>query len=101
MVFLPGEVVVDYAPRLKKELDPQRLWVSSYANYVPCYIPSRRILAEGGYEAEGSLWHFDRPARLSTNPEDLIIKTVQELLPKQFLFDQKKAEFPRPAQGAR
>ena len=28
MVFLPGEVVVDYALRLKKELDGQRLWDS-------------------------------------------------------------------------
>jgi putative membrane-bound dehydrogenase-like protein len=93
-VFLPGEVVVDYALRLKRELDSQRLWVSGYANYVPCYIPSRRILAEGGYEAEDSLWYYDRPARISTNAEDLIIRTVEELLPKSFRADPKKAELP-------
>ncbi|MEY2407769.1 MAG: hypothetical protein QOF48_439 [Verrucomicrobiota bacterium] len=96
MVFLPGEVVVDYALRLKREFDPARLWVSSYSHYVPCYIPSRRILAEGGYEAETSLWYYDRPARISTNAEDLILKTVHELLPKQFLYDKRKAEFPDP-----
>src|SRR5262249_20737107 len=28
MVFLPGEVVVDYSLRLKRELDPARLWVN-------------------------------------------------------------------------
>lgn len=84
LVFLPGEVVVDYALRLKSELAGQRLWVSGYANYVPCYIPSRRILAEGGYEAEDSLWYYDRPARISTNAEDLIVKTVQDLVPKSF-----------------
>lgn len=84
LVFLPGEVVVDYALRLKNELAGQRLWVSGYANYVPCYIPSRRILAEGGYEAEDSLWYYDRPARISTNAEDLIVKTVHELVPKSF-----------------
>jgi hypothetical protein len=95
-VFLPGEVVVDYALRLKKEFDPTRLWVTAYANYVPCYIPSRRILAEGGYEAEDSLWYYDRPARISTNAEELIIQTVHELLPRQFLFDEKRAEFPDP-----
>jgi putative membrane-bound dehydrogenase-like protein len=94
MVFLPGEVVVDYALRLKRELDSQRLWVSGYANYVPCYIPSRRILAEGGYEAEESLWYYDRPARISTNAEDLIVRTVEELLPKSFRADPKKAELP-------
>jgi putative membrane-bound dehydrogenase-like protein len=96
LVFLPGEVVVDYSLRLKRAFDPQRLWVSAYANYVPCYIPSRRILAEGGYEAEDSLWYYDRPTRISTNAEELIIKTVHELLPKQFLSNPKKAEFPDP-----
>lgn len=96
LVFLPGEVVVDYSLRLKRELDPQRLWVSAYANYVPCYIPSRRILAEGGYEAEDSLWYYDRPTRISTNAEELIIKTVHELLPKSFQSDTKKAEIPDP-----
>jgi hypothetical protein len=89
LVFLPGEVVVDYALRLKQEFEARRLWVTAYANYVPCYIPSRRILAEGGYEAEGSLWYYDRPARLSTNAEELIIQTVHDLLPKQFLVGKK------------
>jgi hypothetical protein len=49
MVFLAGEVVIDYQRRLKREFDETRLWVNAYANDVPCYIPSRRILAEGGF----------------------------------------------------
>jgi putative membrane-bound dehydrogenase-like protein len=96
LVFLSGEVVVDYALRLKRELDATRLWVSGYANYVPCYIPSRRILAEGGYEAEDSLWYYDRPGRLSTNIEDQIARTVHQLIPKAFEFDARKAELPDP-----
>ena len=96
LVFLSGEVVVDYVLRLKQEFDPARLWVTAYANYVPCYIPSRRILQEGGYEAEDSLWYYDRPGRLSTNVEDLIVKTISELLPKSFSFDKQKAELPPP-----
>ncbi len=36
MTFLAGEVVVDYASRLKKEFDADRLWVPAYANDVPC-----------------------------------------------------------------
>jgi hypothetical protein len=84
MVFLPGEVVVDYALRLKSEFDPERLWVSAYANWVPCYIPSVRILQEGGYEAESSLWYYDRPARLSIDSEKLIISAVHKLLPASF-----------------
>jgi len=87
LVFLSGEVVVDYALRLKQALDPARLWVTGYANYVPCYIPSRRILAEGGYEAEDSLWYYDRPGRLSTNIEEQIVQTLHDLVPKNFRTD--------------
>lgn len=81
MVFLPGEVVVDYALRLKREFGNERLWVTAYANDVPCYIPSRRILAEGGYEAESSLWYYDRPTRLAPGVEDIIHRAVAETVP--------------------
>lgn len=84
MVFLPGEVVVDYALRLKKELDGRRLWMNAYANDVPCYIPSERILREGGYEAESSLWYYGRPARLAPATEGMIVATVKALVPKEF-----------------
>lgn len=84
LVFLGGEVVVDYALRLKRELDASRLWITAYANDVPCYIPSARILAEGGYEAEESLWYYDRPQRLAPETEDMIVATVRELLGEQF-----------------
>lgn len=94
MVFLGGEVVVDYALRLKRDFDASRLWVTAYANDVPCYIPSKRILAEGGYEAESSLWYYGRPGRLAPETEDLVIKTVHSLMPKAFLSDKRKADFP-------
>jgi hypothetical protein len=73
MVFLPGEVVVDYSIRLKKEFDSARLWVNAYANDVPCYIPSERILKEGGYEGGGAMIYYDKPARLATGIENLIV----------------------------
>jgi len=84
MVFLAGEVVVDYAIRLREALDPARLWITAYANDVPCYIPSRRILAEGGYEAETSLWYYDRPARLVPATEDQIVAEVVAQLGGRF-----------------
>lgn len=80
MVFLSGEVVVDYSLRLKAALPDESLWITAYANDVPCYIPSKRILAEGGYEAETSLWYYDRPARLAPETEDIIHGTVVELV---------------------
>lgn len=84
MVFLAGEVVVDYSLRLKKELDGDRLWVTAYANDVPCYIPSRRILAEGGYEAETAMIYYDRPGPLAPQVEDLIVDAVHRLVPAAF-----------------
>ncbi len=96
MVFLAGEVVVDYALRLKQELDAERIWITAYANDVPCYIPSKRILSEGGYEAVESLWYYGRPAQLSPEVEDLIVNTVKGMVPGSFHADPKKAEFPDP-----
>ncbi|NQT17498.1 MAG: sulfatase-like hydrolase/transferase, partial [Planctomycetes bacterium] len=80
LVFLAGEVVVDYALRLKKELG-DNLWVTAYANDVPCYVASRRVISEGGYEVDGSMPTFDKPTRLAPEAEDLIVGTVHELLP--------------------
>lgn len=87
VVFLPGEVVVDYSVRLKRECDASRLWVNAYCNDVPCYIPSRRILREGGYEGEGAMIYYDRPTRFAPAVEDMIVQTVHELLPRTFRAD--------------
>jgi hypothetical protein len=82
IVFLSGEVVVDYSIRLKGETS--RLWLNAYCNDVPCYIPSKRILKEGGYEGEGAMIYYDRPTRFTPAVEDMIINTVHELLPEAF-----------------
>jgi hypothetical protein len=84
MVFLAGEVVVDYDLRLKRELDGARLWVTAYANDVPCYIVSRRVLKEGGYEPDFSMLYYGWPARLSPAVEDRIVDAAKSLLPRSF-----------------
>lgn len=84
MINLAGEVVVDYSLRLKKELGAERLWINAYANDVPCYIASRRVIQEGGYEAESSMYYYDKPSPLSEEVEDIIINAVHELLPHSF-----------------
>jgi hypothetical protein len=85
MVFLAGEVVADYALRLKRELGAERVWVNAYANHVPCYIPSTRVLAEGGYEAEHAMDYYGLPTRLAPDVEDRIVRTVHALVPPDFL----------------
>jgi hypothetical protein len=84
MVFLTGEVVVDYSLRLKREFDSSRLWINSYANDVPCYIPSERVLKEGGYEGGGAMIFYDKPARLAPGLENRIVSAVHQLLPRSF-----------------
>ena len=85
MVFLPGEVVVDYSLRLKSELYRSRVWVNAYANDVPCYIPSRRVLEEGGYEAASAMLFYDRPTKFGPLVEEIIIEGVRSITPKTFL----------------
>jgi hypothetical protein len=84
MVFLGGEVVVDYALRIKWETDARRVWVTAYSNDVPCYIASKRVLDEGGYEADLSMVFYGRPGRFAPETEDLIVRTVHDLLPAPF-----------------
>jgi hypothetical protein len=96
MVFLPGEVVVDYSLRLKREFDSTRIWVNAYANDVPCYIPSERILKEGGYEAESAMVYYDRPGRFATGVEALIIDAVHALVPAAFRVEKGRLESPPP-----
>ena len=89
VVFLASEVVVDYSLRLKSELDAERLWVGAYANAFPCYIPSERVLAEGGYEGGGAMLYFGPPTRFAPGVEQLVIDTVHRLLPEGFLTESK------------
>src|SRR5262245_24635671 len=70
-VALGGEVVVDYALRLKKELKGERaVWVTAYANDVMAYIASKRMLKEGGYEADSSMIYYGLPSRWAPAVED-------------------------------
>ena len=84
MVFLPGEVVVDYSLRLKREFDRDRIWINAYANDAPCYIPSERILKEGGYEGAGAMVYYDRPTKLAVGLEDKIVGEIHRQLPGTF-----------------
>ena len=84
MVFLAGEVVVDYSLRLKRELDASRLWVTAYANDTPCYIPSERVLKEGGYEGAGAMTYYNKPAPFAVGVEQRIVDAVLRLLPASY-----------------
>jgi hypothetical protein len=79
LVALAGEVVVDYVLRLKKELGADRLWVAGYSNDVFAYIPSRRVLEEGGYEAGGAMTYYVQPGPFAPEVEEIVIRKIHEM----------------------
>lgn len=82
-VALGGEVVIDYNLRLKKELaGDARVWVAGYANDVMAYIPSARVLKEGGYEADSSMIYYGLPTRWAPTLEEKIVAKVKQLATK-------------------
>jgi hypothetical protein len=78
LVTLGGEVVVDYALRLKRELGQQSTWVAGYTNDVMAYIPSRRVLAEGGYEGASAMIYYGLPTAWAPEVEELVVGAVHE-----------------------
>jgi len=86
LVALPGETVVDYSLRIKREnrqQDGPDVWVAGYSNDVFAYIPSLRILLEGGYEAGGAMRYMTtvvQPGAFAPNVEDLLMSRINGLI---------------------
>lgn len=79
MTVLGGEATVDYSLRLKYELGRDRQFVIAYANDVCAYIPSLRVLREGGYEGESSMIYYGFYGPWAPSVEEDIIAAVHEL----------------------
>ena len=79
-IFLGGEVVVDYSLRIQRNLGSSRTWVSSYCNDVMAYIPSKRVLKEGGYEGATAMIYYGQPTAWSNEVEEAIIAVAEKPL---------------------
>ncbi|MBI1345335.1 hypothetical protein GC163_03515 [bacterium] len=88
-VALGGEVVVDYALKLKA-IHGDDTWVTAYANDVMAYIPSKRVLLEGGYEGQSSMYVYGHPAeRWCDDIEDRVTNGVQTVVNRVTKFAPK------------
>lgn len=85
MVFLAGEVCVDYSLRIKSEFDSARLWVNAYSNDFACYVPSERLVREGGYGGGAETPYFALPTTLKAGLEQLIMDEVRRQAPQVFV----------------
>jgi hypothetical protein len=80
LITLGGEVVVDYSLRLKREYGgPAAVWVVGYSNDIMAYIPSDRVLREGGYEAGEQMRGTNHPGPWASGIEERIVGKVAEL----------------------
>ncbi|MEX2404776.1 MAG: hypothetical protein WD625_11630, partial [Balneolales bacterium] len=75
LVSLGGELVVDYAIEVKR-IFGQDTFVLGYSNDVMAYIPSARILMEGGYEADDSQIVYGQPSKWAPNIETVILNEI-------------------------
>jgi hypothetical protein len=82
IVALAGEVVVDYSLRLKAELAGPPVWVAGYSNDVFGYVPSLRILQEGGYEGGDAMRYTNLPGPWAPSIEKRVVDKVHELVNK-------------------
>lgn len=80
LVALGGEVVVDYALRLAREYPSRTMWVAGYSNDVFGYVPSLRVLREGGYEGGDAMIYYAKPGPFNDQVEELIIGKVHQLI---------------------
>ena len=80
LIALGGEVVVDYSLRLKAQHGWDDTWVAGYSNDVFAYIPSRRVLNEGGYEGADAMIGYGQPGAFGAAVEEIIVEKVNDLL---------------------
>lgn len=82
LIALGGELVVDYALRFKARYGWADTWVAGYSNDVFGYVPSLRVLKEGGYEGGDSLLSRPYPGPFAPEVEELIVDKVDALVRK-------------------
>lgn len=80
LLALGGEVVVDYVLRVKKEYGSKGIIVAGYSNDVMSYIPSKRVLHEGGYEPDKSMIYYGLPGPYDDYVEERVFGTVYQVM---------------------
>jgi hypothetical protein len=80
ILALGGEVVIDYDLRAKSEYPKTKLIVAGYSNDVMCYIPSKRVLGEGGYEAVDSMIYYGQPGPFAPEVEEIIFDAIHKVM---------------------
>ena len=62
---------------MEDALGPNRLWVAAYSHDVYGYLPSARVLREGGYETRGL--YAGGIGQFSPAAEAVLVENVRQL----------------------
>jgi neutral ceramidase len=79
VVALGGEVVVDYALAIKQKYGGGT-WVAGYTDTVFGYVPSVRVLREGGYEGGDAMLYYGRPGPFADAVEETVMTGIDALM---------------------
>ena len=85
LVALPAEPVAEYVPLIQEAIGKDKLWVAGFNNDCFGYLPTKKVVAEGGHEAIGiTLWAWgqdlhQRVGFFAPEVQDLIVNTVSDL----------------------
>ncbi len=79
-IALTGETVVDYSLKFKAAYGWNSTWVCGYNNDLTSYVPSLRVLKEGGYEGVTGMFEYGHRAPYTETVEEQITKKVGELV---------------------
>ena len=79
-IALTGETVVDYSLKFKAAYGWNNTWVCGYNNDLLSYVPSLRVLKEGGYEGVTGMFEYGHRAPYTETVEDQITSKVEELI---------------------
>lgn len=83
LVAIGGECVVDYSLRAKTQYsrdDGPAIWVAGYSNDVFGYLPTLRVLKEGGYEGGGHMVYTKFPGPFTETVEERVFETIERLV---------------------
>jgi hypothetical protein len=94
ILALAGEVVVDYSLNSKKRYPHENLFVAGYSTEVQCYIPSARVLREGGYEPETSMIYYGLPGPFAGNVEEKVFSAIDLVMKKTGAKPDRKKNTP-------
>jgi hypothetical protein len=77
-VALEGEVCADWGPMVRALAKTRHAMAIAYANNVPGYIPTARIIREGGYEGDTSHMAYFLPAPFQPRMEIELTALVEQ-----------------------